>query len=443
MDDVRTVLRAVDSERAGFFGCHLGGRLALLFAAAHPEQTTAVVTFGSHPATLRDPDYPWGTTPEERAAPARRPSGPGPWTPPDCWRASRPASRPTPSRRWWSTLFASAATPPESIDEITSFGPVDIRRLLGAVHTPTLVLHRDRGPGRERGGQPLSGRPIPRRPVRRAAGRRPPALCRRPGQHPRDDQEFLTGTPAVPRPTGPAHGPVHGHRGLHARRPSRLGDRRWRLLLEEHDEVVRESLAPVRRPGGRHGRRRLPDHLRRPRARDPRCGCVRAGLAEHGIPVRAGLHTGEVELAGARSGASRCTWREGRGARGGKARSCAPAPSRTSSPGPASLQRSGSASAQGRPGRVAALRGRAGLAVLTGRKLECRLRREAGACPCGLPGHDLPRIGVGPHPRRGVSPRACRDRRRQASPRDGGRPRATRPRDRPPSARWPSGRSRR
>ena len=34
-----------------------------------------------------------------------------------------------------------AATPPEAVDEITSHGPVDIRRL-GSVHAPTLVLHR-------------------------------------------------------------------------------------------------------------------------------------------------------------------------------------------------------------------------------------------------------------------------------------------------------------
>ena len=66
MDDVRTVLRAVGSETTAVFGCHLGGQLALLFAATHPQETTAVVTFAAHPATLRDTDYPWGSTPEQR-----------------------------------------------------------------------------------------------------------------------------------------------------------------------------------------------------------------------------------------------------------------------------------------------------------------------------------------------------------------------------------------
>jgi pimeloyl-ACP methyl ester carboxylesterase len=66
MDDIRCVLAAIGSERAAFFGCHTGGRLALLLAATHPDEVSAVVTFGSHPATLRDDDYPWGSTPTER-----------------------------------------------------------------------------------------------------------------------------------------------------------------------------------------------------------------------------------------------------------------------------------------------------------------------------------------------------------------------------------------
>jgi dienelactone hydrolase len=57
MDDVRLVLSTVGSERAAFFGCHTGGRMALLLAATHPDEVSAAVTFGSHPATLRD-DYP-------------------------------------------------------------------------------------------------------------------------------------------------------------------------------------------------------------------------------------------------------------------------------------------------------------------------------------------------------------------------------------------------
>jgi pimeloyl-ACP methyl ester carboxylesterase len=41
MDDVRLVLDTVGSERTASFGTHLGGRMALLFAATYPERTRA------------------------------------------------------------------------------------------------------------------------------------------------------------------------------------------------------------------------------------------------------------------------------------------------------------------------------------------------------------------------------------------------------------------
>ena len=66
LDDVALVLDTIGSERTAFFGTHLGGRLALLFAATYPERTKAVVTFASHPASMRDDDFPWGSSEEDR-----------------------------------------------------------------------------------------------------------------------------------------------------------------------------------------------------------------------------------------------------------------------------------------------------------------------------------------------------------------------------------------
>jgi pimeloyl-ACP methyl ester carboxylesterase len=116
MDDVRSVLAAVGSGRAAYFGCHTGGRLALLLAATHPDEVSAVVTFGSHPATLRDDEYPWGATPEARDEifaflEAWHPSevadrlladlAPG--------EAGNPAVR-----QWWRMFSASASSPVET-----------------------------------------------------------------------------------------------------------------------------------------------------------------------------------------------------------------------------------------------------------------------------------------------------------------------------------------
>jgi pimeloyl-ACP methyl ester carboxylesterase len=72
MDDLRCVLAAVGSERAVLFGYDFGDRLALLLAATHPDQVSAVVTFGSQPTPLRDQDYPWGATPRNARRSCRR-----------------------------------------------------------------------------------------------------------------------------------------------------------------------------------------------------------------------------------------------------------------------------------------------------------------------------------------------------------------------------------
>jgi pimeloyl-ACP methyl ester carboxylesterase len=144
MDDVRCVLAAAGSERAAFFGCHTGGRLALLLAATHPDEVSAVVTFGSHPATLRDDDYPWGSTPEQRdevfaAIRALPPSE----VADRLLAALAPGEVADPSvRQWWRMFTASASSPVETLEGIRSLGPVDIRGLLGTIQAPVLVLHR-------------------------------------------------------------------------------------------------------------------------------------------------------------------------------------------------------------------------------------------------------------------------------------------------------------
>jgi class 3 adenylate cyclase len=297
MDDIRTVLRAVDSDRTSFLGCHLGGRLALLFAAAHPRQTTAVVTFGSHPTTFSDRDYPWGTTPEERER-LLATFQDGTLDLAGLLAGIAPSESTDASRRWWSTFFSSAVTPPESLDEITSFGPVDIRGLLGTVHTPTLVLHRTG----DRVANVAASRYL--------AARLPQARF---VELPGDDhlpfagdqesvlavtREFLTGTTRTPAPDRALLTVLFTDMVGSTQTASRLGDRRWRLLLERHDEVVREAM-------GRFGGREIDTagdgflmSFDGPARAIRAAVAVRAGLAEDGIPVRAGLHTGEVELAG-------------------------------------------------------------------------------------------------------------------------------------------------
>src|SRR5215831_15107672 len=59
MDDLRAVMDAAGSERAAIVGFSEGGSLAILFAAMHPQRTTALLTFGIFAKRIWSQDYPW------------------------------------------------------------------------------------------------------------------------------------------------------------------------------------------------------------------------------------------------------------------------------------------------------------------------------------------------------------------------------------------------
>jgi len=298
MDEIRTVLDAVGSRQAAFFGCHLGGRLALLFAATYPQRTTAVVTFGSHPATLRDEDYPWGTTAEEQA-----------WLlesirsrtldPDQLFHALAPRdATDAATLRWWNTFWYSAVSTPESVDQITAMGPVDIRGLLGAVRVPVLVLHRT--------GDGMADV----RASRYMADKLPMGTLR---ELPGDDhfpffgdqdavvamtQEFLTGSLPASEPDRVVLTVLFTDIVGSTARAAEMGDRRWRRLLEEHDAVVRASL---RRFRGREIETTGDGFLTSfdgPARAIRAAAAIRDDLVEQGLQIRVGLHTGECELVG-------------------------------------------------------------------------------------------------------------------------------------------------
>jgi class 3 adenylate cyclase len=296
LDDVRLVLDAVTSRRAAFFGCHIGGRLALLFAATYPERTRAVVTFAAHPATLPADDYPWGSTPEQRegllAAIRRGPPDPAGLLP---RVAPRESADPT-FRHWWRMFYQSATTAPEAYDLVTSLGPVDIRRLLGSIRVPTLLLHR------------TGDQEVDVAASRYMAERLPDArLVELPG----DDhfpflgdqdavvvlaQEFLTGARPAPDPDRVLATVLFTDLVDSTRLATELGDQRWHRTLEQHNQVVRANLARFR---GREVKTTGDGFLATfdgPARTIRSADAIRAELRELGLEVRMGLHTGECEL---------------------------------------------------------------------------------------------------------------------------------------------------
>ena len=111
-------------------------------------------------------------------------------------------------------------------------------------------------------------------------------------------QEFLTGTMPPAEPDRVVLTVLFTDIVGSTARATELGDRRWRRLLEEHDAVVRSNLARFR---GREVETTGDGFLATfdgPARAIRAAAAMRDELAEQGLPIRVGMHTGEVELDG-------------------------------------------------------------------------------------------------------------------------------------------------
>jgi class 3 adenylate cyclase len=295
MDDVRAVMDAAGSERAALFGYSEGGPLSVLFAATYPDRVTALVLYGTY-AKRRDPDedYPWAPTWEARQTYSEELEREWGWES-DMQRMSPSADEAM--ARWWSSRARAAASPGAARDLILMNSNIDVRALLPAVRVPTLVLHRSG----DRDSRPEEGRYI--------AGRIPGArFVELPGvdHFPSIDadqildevQEFLTGVRRGPDPDRVLATVLFTDIVGSTDHAAELGDRRWRELLDAHGAAVRRELE---RFSGREvdsagdGVFAVFDGP----ARAIRCAAaIREGVRDLGLELRAGVHTGEVELAG-------------------------------------------------------------------------------------------------------------------------------------------------
>ncbi len=141
MDDVRAVMDAVGSERAALCGVSEGGPMCSLFAATYPEKTLALVMIGSYAKRIRDEEYPWGPTIEQREHffDVMR----------EQWGGPVGIDERAPSladdakfREWWATYLRSGASPGAAVALTQMNAEIDVRNVLASIRVPSLVIHR-------------------------------------------------------------------------------------------------------------------------------------------------------------------------------------------------------------------------------------------------------------------------------------------------------------
>lgn len=299
VQDLTAVMRAEAVDRAVIGGWSEGGTLAAFFAASYPERTEGLILSGSFASWIRRDDHPWAQTAREHVRALRL------WT--LIWgtgyaavRWMAPSMAGQPGFRRWAARYERASL---SRFKLVPFGrlmaEIDIRHVLPSIYAPTLVLHA-RG---DRAVPFRSGRYL----AEHIVGARFVEL-------PTDDHavwfgagdvyleamaEFLTGT---------------RQNSDHSRKlatvlftdivdstvlAAKVGDALWRELLDRHDDLCRIEIGVC---GGRWIKSTGDGLLATfdSPSRAVQCAWVLSDRirSELGLEIRAGLHTGEIEIRG-------------------------------------------------------------------------------------------------------------------------------------------------
>jgi class 3 adenylate cyclase len=202
------------------------------------------------------------------------------------------------AREFFARLQRLAASPGAAMALMSSYMDIDVRPALPLVHTPTLVVHRtgDRMVPVAHGrylAEHIDGARLVELP-----GTDHFWWTEDTGQILDEVEEFLTGARSAPPADRILASVLFTDIVDSTRRAAELGDREWRYLLNRHDALAERQVA---RHGGRLVKMTGDGILATfdGPARSVRCArAICDGAQALGIEVRAGVHTGEVELRG-------------------------------------------------------------------------------------------------------------------------------------------------
>lgn len=297
MDDVRAVMDRVGSEQAALLGHSEGGNMSALFAATYPERTRALVMVGCYAKRLRSDDYPWAPSYEERMEQiARTERSWGSWEAAHLLAPSKVDDRRF--QRWIGRYWRQSASPRAAAALLRMNSMIDVRPILPSIQVPTLLLYREGDEDvRVEEGRYIASQ-IPGSKLVELPGRDHFMWIGESQELLDEIEEFLTGVRRGPDPDRVLATVLFTDVVGSTEVATRLGDRAWRELLDRHHRLVREALERWR---GREIDTAGDGFLATfdGPARAIRCAvAVIESVRGLDLEIRAGVHTGEVEMVG-------------------------------------------------------------------------------------------------------------------------------------------------
>jgi pimeloyl-ACP methyl ester carboxylesterase/class 3 adenylate cyclase len=302
MDDIRAVLDAAGSKRAAILGISEGGPMSILFAATYPERTEALILYGTYARSAWAPDYPWGARFNDvEAAEAKRRLT---WGTSESvhamvagWLAPTLADN-QPFCDWMGKLIRLGASPGAAVALQRMNRSIDVRDVLPSIHVPTLVVCRADDAGDYHGPCRHIAEHIPGARFVELQGCDHLPFAGDADAFVDEIQEFLTGERSTREPDRILATVLFTDIADSTRQAAAMGDQRWRALLDQHNALAQRVIARFR---GRAVKSTGDGYLATfdGPARAIRCAvAMRDEVRRLGLALRAGLHTGEIELIG-------------------------------------------------------------------------------------------------------------------------------------------------
>ena len=293
MDDVRAIMDDIGSHRAVLMGISEGAAMSALFAATYPERVSQLILYGGF---ARGADL-WGSDSSMEKVLRRIKH----WGNGGLIKGVMPSRAENQDAVNQFAKFERLSASPGAYKAIVLLNLlIDVRPILPTVRVPTLVLHRRTDAlvsvewGRDLAAQIPGAKFI---------------------EYPGSDHVYFSGD--VEAMLGDIEEFITGHREISSidldrvlatvlftdivdstRSAAEMGDQTWRRLLDSHDELAREMVEKHRGTLIKTTGDGILATFDGP-GRAVRCALAfRAAAKQIGLPLRAGVHTGEIEIRG-------------------------------------------------------------------------------------------------------------------------------------------------